>query len=152
MRLYYCYFMVLLTTVLMTSCAQNESCRENKTVTLNAAFFTSETMNNLTVDSLTAYGMGQGALIYDNEKNIKDIHLPLNKKEEQSTFIMNFNAEQDTVWVLYTNQNYFISYECGAVITHKIDTIITTNHYISSIKILDHDINTTDVQHLQIFH
>lgn len=147
-----CYYIVFFTVVLLTSCAQSESCRENKNVTLNAAFFNLENKNSLTIDSLTVYGLEQDSLLYNVNKNIKSIKLPLNKKTEQSTFVLHLNNEQDTIWVFYTNQNYFISYECGAVITHKMDTVIATNHFISSIKILNHDINTTDVEHLQIFH
>jgi hypothetical protein len=154
MRLYLYLFSFLITSVMMISCTQDETCRENKDVRLNAGFFTSGTTNALSVDSLTVFGLGNDSMLYNVNNNINNIKLPLNKKQELSIFVMNFQADQatDTLFVLYTNQDYFISYECGSVITHRIDTVITTEHFIKSVKIINHDINTTDVQHLQIFH
>jgi hypothetical protein len=140
---------------MMISCTQDETCRENKDVRLNAGFYTSGTSNALSVDSLKVFGLErEDSSLYDVNKSINNIKLPLNKKQELSIFVLNFRANQviDTLFVLYTNQDYFISYECGSVITHKIDTVITTEHFIKSVKIINHDINTTDVQHLQIFH
>lgn len=155
MRLYLFIFSFLIATVMMNSCTQDETCRENKDVRLNAGFYTSGTTNALSVDSLKVFGLErEDSSLYDVNKSINNIKLPLNKKQELSIFVLNFRANQviDTLFVLYTNQDYFISYECGSVITHKIDTVITTEHFIKSVKIINHDINTTDVQHLQIFH
>lgn len=152
MRFYYCYIIIILITLFMVACVKDETCRENKDVTLNAAFFNKGTTNSMTIDSLTANGLGNDSFLYSASKSIKEVKLPLNNTAEQIIFEMEFNTIKDTVWVFYTNQEYFISYECGSVITHKIDTVTTTNHFISSIKILNHDIKTTDEQHLQIFH
>lgn len=155
MRLYLFLFSFLITSVMMISCTQDETCRENKDVRLNAGFYTSGTTNALSVDSLKVFGLErEDSSLYDVNKSINNIKLPLNKKQELSIFVLNFRANQvnDTMFVLYTNQDYFISYECGSVITHMIDTVITTEHFIKSVKIINHDINTTDVQHLQIFH
>lgn len=154
MRLYLFLVSFLLSYVMMTSCTQDETCRENKNVGLSAGFFTAGTTNALNVDSLTVFGLGNDSMLYNVNNNINNIKLPLNKIQELSIFVMNFKADQatDTLFVLYTNQDYFISYECGTVITHRIDTVITTEHFIKSVKIINHDINTTDVQHLQIFH
>jgi len=155
MRLYLFLFAFLITSVMMISCTQDETCRENKDVRLNAGFYTSGTTNALSVDSLKVFGLErEDSSLYDVNKSINNIKLPLNKKQELSIFVLNFRANQviDTLFVLYTNQDYFISYECGSVITHEIDTVITTEHFIKSVKIINHDINTTDVQHLQIFH
>jgi hypothetical protein len=147
------YLLALLIIALVTkACTQDETCRENKNIKMNAEFFNAGTTTSLSIDSLTVYGLGKDSLLYNVKKNINKINLPLNKKEDVSIFVVRFNTTQDTLWVLHTNYDYFISYECGSVITHKIDTVITTNHYIESVKIIQKDVNTTDVQHLQIFH
>ena len=152
MRFNYFILALLIVAVMTNSCTQDETCRENKKVMLNAGFFSSGTTTSLSVDSLTIFGLGQDSMLYNVKNSINKINLPLNKKEDLSIFVLTFKTIQDTLWVLYTNDDYLISYECGTVITHKIDTVITTNHYIESVKIINHDINTTDVQHLQIFH
>jgi hypothetical protein len=152
MRFNYLILALLVVAVMTISCTQDETCRESKKVMLNAGFFSSGTTTGLSVDSLTIFGLGQDSMLYNVKNSINKINLPLNKKEDLSIFVLKFKTIQDTLWVLYTNDDYLISYECGTVITHKIDTVITTNHYIESVRIINHDINTTDVQHLQIFH
>lgn len=152
MRFYSILLALFIVVIMTNSCVQDETCRENKNIKLNAGFFTAGTTTSLNIDSITINGLGKDSLLYNVRKNINKINLPLNKKEDVSIFVVRFNTTQDTVWVLHTNYDYFISYECGSVITHKIDTVITTNHYIESVKIINHDVNTTDVQHLQIFH
>lgn len=150
MRLF--YFTFLFAILFIAACSQDEACREKRDVKLQAGFFTFETTTAAGIDSLTVYGLGQDSLIYDNEKDIDEISLPLNNSDVQSIFVMKFNELYDTLFVLHTNTEYFISYPCGTVTTYQIDTVLSTNHYIKGIKIQHHEINTTDVQHVQIFH
>ena len=150
MRLF--YFTFLFAILIIAACSQDEACREKRDVNFKAGFFRFETTTAAAIDSLTVYGLGQDSLLYNNIKNLTKISLPLNNSDVQSIFVMKFNELYDTVFVLHTNTENFISYPCGTIITHKIDTVISTNHYIKGIKIQYHEINTTDVQHVQIFH
>jgi hypothetical protein len=140
--------------LLLSSCAQEETCRENKQVLFNIGFYTSETTNALNIDSITVFGINNNSItpdsLYKNVKNINKIALPLNNSAEESIFVLNINGTHDTLNVQYSNKEYFISYSCGMVITHHVDTVLSTSHLIKSYRILNRDINTTDVQHLQI--
>jgi len=145
------FFVTLLFSLFVfSSCTQDETCREKTAVLLRAEFYGFNSANKINIDSITVFGLQQDSL-YKNVKNINKIALPLNNSEEQSIFVMNLNGTHDTLRVSYTNADYFISYSCGMIITHKIDTVITTNHVIKNLKIVNRDINTADVQHLQIF-
>jgi hypothetical protein len=132
------------------ACTQDEACRENSAVNLHAAFYTFGTTNQMTVDSLTVYGLGKDSLLYNVKNSINKINLPLNKTDNTSIFVLQFNHVNDTVFVLHANSEYFVSFPCGMVITHQMDTIIATNHVIRGLKIVNRDINTTDEQHVQI--
>ncbi|MEA4984448.1 hypothetical protein SDC9_58411 [bioreactor metagenome] len=140
--------------LLLSSCAQEETCRENKQVLFNIGFYISETTNALNIDSITVFGINNNSItpdsLYKNVKNINKIALPLNNSAEESIFVLNINGTHDTLNVQYSNKEYFISYSCGMVITHHVDTVLSTSHLIKSYRILNRDINTTDVQHLQI--
>ncbi len=150
MRLFYTTFLIAI--LFIAACSQDETCREKRDVNLKAGFFRFETTTSAGIDSLTVYGLGQDSLLYDNKKSLSKIALPLNNSDVQSIYEMKFNEVLDTLFILHTNTEHFISYPCGTVITYQIDTVFSTNHYIKAIKIQYHDINTTDVQHLQIFH
>lgn len=138
--------------LLTLSCTEEETCRENMTVALQVSFMNDSTLKATTIDSLSVWGLGKDSLLYNNKKNLGKISLPLNKFEESSIFVLRMNEQLDTMMVLYTNQDYFISFACGSVITHQIDTVLTTNNYISRMLIKQHYINTANVPHLEIYH
>lgn len=144
--------LIFIFVLFIVACAEDETCRERTTVTLNGSFFQHGTTTALFVDSISVYGLGIDSMIYNSRKNAARISLPLNPNADISVFVLVSNSVNDTVRVIHSNQDFFISYHCGTVITHKLDTVLTTRHQIKDIKIVTHDINTTDVQHLQIFY
>lgn len=135
----------------LSSCVADETCREKTEALLHAGFYAYATANSTGTDSLTVYGYENDSLLYDTKNNISTIKLPLNKVKETTIFILRFKDVNDTLHVLHQNSDFFISYACGMALTHKIDTVISTKHYIKELKIINRDINTTtDAQHLQI--
>lgn len=156
-------------SLLFSSCNSDEECRKSKYtdmeigfyhVTYNAAYKT-YTTTALSVDSLTVQGLitdsvtGQktlvDSLLYDNKRNISSINVPLNKFENISLFVMRFKHVTDTLTVIHTNTTEFLSLECGCIKTHFIDTVLTTNNFIDSVRIVYHDVNTTTAEHLRIY-
>jgi len=71
----------------------------------------------------------------------------------QSDFIVRFNDITDTISVFYQNNDrYYLSLECGCIVVHKIDEVVSTNHFIDSISIINRDINTANAENIQIYH
>ena len=147
-------FMLLI--IICSACKQDETCRESKQVFLHVGFFESVSNKAVLIDSLTVFALDQegsamDSVLYDNQKNVSKINLPLNKEEQACLFVIQLNdLPQDTLFVLYENTDYFISYPCGMIITHKLDTVRSTHHIIKDVKMVYKNINTTDVQHLQV--
>jgi len=161
---YLIYILLIPFLLSALSCAVDEECRKERIVKTDVEFIkrTFNPINNtysssaLAVDSLTVQGLDTlGVLIdsvlYNNQKRVSLINLPLNKFASESTFIIKFNQTTDTLTIYHTNTDVFLSLECGCLKTHTIDTVLTTNHYIDSVKILNHNVNTTDAKHLQIY-
>jgi len=146
------------------SCASNENCTEDRIVKLGVGFYTqalTDTAKNIyttraiNLDTLSVRGLATNGTLIDSilykSKSIQKIYLPLNKFENGSKFVLTFKTAKDTVQVLHTNSNYYISLECGCMEVHSIDTVLTTNHLIDSIKIINHKVNATNAEHIQIF-
>ncbi|HRZ97892.1 MAG TPA: DUF6452 family protein [Paludibacter sp.] len=143
------------------SCTTDDECRKEKDVNMQFAFYT-ETVHPTTqvisktafnIDSIWVKALDKDSFIYKNKKNVKTIILPLKKFENQTDFIVQFNDVTDTISIFHdNNENYFLSLECGCIVTHTIKEAVSTNHFIKSIEILNTEINTTDATHLQIFH
>lgn len=107
----------------------------------------------LTIDSIWVMGLGTDSLLYNKETSIKSINIPLKKTIEQTDYIVRFNNSTDTISIFHTNNDrYYLSLECGCVVAHSIDEIVSTGHFIDSVSIINRDINTTNAENIQIFH
>ncbi len=163
-------FIIFISILIFTvSCTRDEECRKNRYVNMEVGLykFTYNTTTNtysksvLSIDSLTLLGINVDILsgnetlvdsiLYKNKKNVSKLVLPLNKAKDQSKYIVQFNQVIDTVTILYTRNNYYISLECGCIKTFSIDTVLSTNNFIDSVRIINHDVNNNNGEHLQIY-
>jgi hypothetical protein len=147
--------LVLLFSVLLASCSSTDECREDKTVNMKIGFYqkTNSTDATLTVDSVWANGLEKDSFLYNNSKSVNSLKLPLNAAHQQTDYIVRFNNTTDTLSVFYANNNaYFISFECGCIATQTIDEVISTNHFIDSVRIVQREVINVNAEHIKIFH
>lgn len=153
------YIAILIMFLLGSSCAVDEECRKDRFVEMKVQFYKKTlnettqtyTTSSLSIDSLYVQGLGVDSVLYNNKKSISQIYLPLGKFQNLSQFIVRFNETTDTLTVLHTNHDFYLSLECGCIKTHSIDTVLTTNHFIDSVLIKTHNVNTANAEHLQIY-
>lgn len=153
---------ILLLAILATvSCSNDEQCRKDRYVKMQVAVYhvtynpttKTRTAAYLTIDSLTAKGIGVDSILYNNQKKIYSMTLPLNKLDSVSRFQVTFNNTTDTVTILHTNYDTYLSLECGCIKTHTVDSVITTNHFLDSASIFIHDVNTSTSakEHIKLY-
>ena len=165
----YQHILILIYTVIFTSCVVDEQCRENKYVALNAGFYhvdknqttgtvtkTTLNINDLTVkglkfDTVNSKYIYADSVLYKKSNAISKIFLPLHKFESVSKYELTFNALIDTITVSHTNSDEFLSAECGCLKIHSIDSIKTTKHFIDSIGITNHNVNSTNAENIRIY-
>ena len=145
----------------LSACTQTENCTQEKNVLMQVGFYkkTMDSTTNiysksaLTIDSIWVMGLGTDSLLYNKETSIKSINIPLKKTIEQTDYIVRFNNTTDTISIFHTNNDrYYLSLECGCVVAHSIDEIVSTGHFIDSVSIINRDINTTYAENIQIYH
>ena len=163
-------FIVLLFSILLNlSCSTDETCTQTKYVKLTAGFYhvslndatkalitTSFQIDSISVqgllfDSVTSKYHLVDSLLFNNNKKLSTINLPLNNFSTQSKFRFTLNSIIDTLTIYHTNLNDYLSLECGCIKTHSIDTVITTHHFIDSVQIKIHDVNTTNGENIRIY-
>jgi hypothetical protein len=151
---------IFLLASFLLSCNSSEECREETEVKLTIDFMTRTYDNNsktyknavLIIDSLTVKGLDSDSLIYNNSKKVKSIALPLRIGSNETAFEIRFNDITDTLYLHHSNNDqYFISLECGCVVTHEILGVSTTAHFSDSIIINNKDVNNIETTHIQIF-
>lgn len=145
---------------LLSSCNTNTGCSEKTDVNLKVAFFKRTLNPNTglysiaprTIDSIWVRGSEKDSFLYKNSKLKNSLLLPLSNSVTESKFIIQFNDKTDTL-VFYhkNNDQYFLSLECGFIVTHNIDVAASTYNFIDSISIINPVVNNFDAVHVQIF-
>ena len=159
------FISVLLFTV---SCIKDEECRKNRYVNMEIGLYhvtynaatQAYVKSTLSIDSLTLRGINVDnsgneslvdSILYNNTKSVNRLVLPLNKIKEQSKYLVQFNQVIDTITVFHKNIDYYLSLECGCIKTFSIDTVLTTNNFIDSVRIINHNVDNNNAEHLQIY-
>lgn len=151
---------LILAGAIFTACDDDEQCREENYVMLNVRFYKSvidtlgkQTNSTFYVDSVTAYGVNVDSVLYNNTKNINYIDLPLNKFTGYSEFdiVLNDTLERLRVW--HSNVEEYLSFECGCLITHVIDSFSLTGNYFDpdSLVLYNNGVNTSHAENIQLY-
>lgn len=144
-------FILLLIALVVLACSTDETCRESTKVNLQIGFYGRGTTTPLTIDSISVISIPGDSVFYENKKRISKIELPLNAHSTVTRFAIRFNEKWDTLTVLYATEPWFVSYACGMIYTHQIDTALITNHVSQSLLIPGKLINTANAQHIQLY-
>jgi len=158
------YLLLIALLILGISCTSSEDCTEDRIAKLGVGFYTHALIDTtkqiyatraINLDTLSVRGLAANGTLLDSilykSKTIQKVYLPLNKFENSSKFVLAFKTGKDTIEVLHTNTDYYLSLECGCMKVHAIDTVLTTTHLVDSIKIINHKVNATNAEHIQIF-
>lgn len=158
-----CLLLIAL-TLFGISCTNDQSCTQDRIVKMGVGFYTHALIDTvkqtyatraISLDTLSVRGLAANGTLIDSilykSKNLQKVYLSLNKFENISKFVMTFKTAKDTIEVLHTNTDYYLSLECGCMKVHSIDTVLTTTHSIDSVKIINHKVNATNAEHIQIF-
>lgn len=168
-------FIVFLFSILLNfACTTDETCTQTKYVKLTAGFYhvndTTFIASAIILDSLTIQGLKLDTVtkqyhlvdsILYNKQNVSSIDLPLNTFSLQSKFRIKYSdSAMDTISIYHQNFNDYLSLECGCIEIHSIDTVTSTHHfidtkqlhYIDSIKILNHNVNTINAENIRLYY
>ncbi|HJV78223.1 MAG TPA: DUF6452 family protein [Paludibacter sp.] len=140
---------------------------------------TSKTVTAMSIDTLTIKGLKfdssakkyiyVDSILYNKAQTVNKINLPLHSFESTSVFEATFTirkitinpvtskndttyiTKNDTLTVLHQNTDKYLSLECGSIKIHSVDTILTTNNFIDSIRIINRKVNNINVENIQIY-
>ncbi|MDR2853835.1 MAG: hypothetical protein LBV31_00850 [Prevotellaceae bacterium] len=153
----YFFGLLLLVACFFASCGDEEDqCRQNMYVVMNLNFYQSvideegAQKNSPLSLTLTAQGEGIDSLLYNNDIR-SAITLPLNKLDNHSTFALTLNDTTGTLTVWHSNTEEYLSFECGCLVTFKIDSVQYAGQFIDSLSVINVDINTQNAENIQLY-
>lgn len=128
-----------------------EACFEETNAYLKATFYSDETKEKKTPDSLTVTGPGITKKLYDKQSGVQPCLLPLDASAGTCTFIIKINDVTDTISFRYTSYPHLISKECGFTFFHRLDTFFCKNDSFYIYRNSD-NITTANEENIRIFY
>lgn len=133
---------------------EDDPCEETLDIPVGVTFHTIDTngtKQDIAISALSVYARDNDSIVADSSLNVHELKLPLNPHAESCMFIFDADSLQDSISFLYDNNIEFVSQDCGFKSVYDIDTIISTNHFIDSLNIIQNTVNSSDENHLEIF-
>lgn len=133
-------------------------CTENQTCVPRAGFYSYNTGNKITVDSLEIGGVGAPGDSLLVSGNAGQTLLPLRANYPSASFFIRYTAHDlaffdivDTIFIDYTTIPYFADEDCGAMYRYTINRLTHTSELIDSVALVDSIVTNVDLEQIQIF-
>lgn len=159
MRILFKILAVALVAISIWSC-NTQGCTENRSAVPLAEFYSYNTGEKITLDSLRVHGIGvkgDSAIVHTGER-VGQTYLPMRGDDPSVSWCfsykwygLDFPELNDTVTFVYTAKPWFASNDCGAMYLYDITEFTYTRHLIDSIAVTDSLITNANIAQIQIY-
>ena len=135
----------------MISCSSG-GCDLQTDANLKITLFDTDAEVQQLTDSITVFGSGlPDSLIYDMAST-DNLLIQLDPSLNSCSFIIIIGTTADTLNIVYDSQYHFISKPCGYTYYYSIKSVSFTRNIISTVLIIDREINIYDKENLRTFY
>ncbi len=149
---------LFLITCCFCACSKSNTCLISSDIALQISFYSDsiDTLGNRVeyikpIDSLTIQGVGNDSVIYDNSTLVSTVSLPLHHTNTSTRFAMLINGTPDTLTINHTNNDLFVSLECGCFTLHTIQDIAESASLFDSIGYIEYEIGRIQTENIRLF-
>lgn len=135
------YYSICVGIALLCSCQPDTVCRETMQVgvigQLKETYYDTDMQSHVRTawDSLTVQGIGSDSVLYNNSKSVSQVLLPMRSDKDTTCYAMTYCGCTDTLSIVNSHNQQFVSVECGCVYEHAIRQVVYTQHWIDTIVI-----------------
>lgn len=153
-------YIILAVAALALSACNSSGCLENRSSLLYAVFYSMESGEKISVDSLEIIGEGMDDKdpLSAAGSPIGQILLPMRSTKDVTTWVFKYRQHQidmpelyDTISFRYDSTPYFASSDCGVVYNYHINKVTYTKHLIDSVSVLDSLVTNVDKERLRVY-
>ena len=158
------WFYILLLVALM-SCSSDDNCMQDLDFSMKAEIY--RMVFDTSIEQfvpekysipISLCGLGKDSLLYDS-KTTSTLNIPLQKLDTISSFVLTTTIQVDTNYVTtidtidfyHTNEQEFISLECGCIVKNNIIAISQTTNRIDSVVIVSPEVNLQSSNNIKIY-
>ena len=145
--------------LVLLGCEPDTVCRTEENVYLKCVFSCDSMVTTAdstyyvsftSIDSVSAVGVGRDSLLYDNQKAVSSLLLPLRRDTTVSRFALTLNGQTDTLAVIHENRDYFVSLACGCFVYHTLDTVLSATGVITGSQILNSSVENVEQENVKL--
>jgi len=141
----------IITAVICINSCTKESCNEDTDVFLHAVFYSNDSGQVSSVDSLDIYGLNIPDSVICSGSTLNNIDLPLNPSASNCSFAIINGGRVDTIDIYYGSRLQFVSSACGYIYLYELEEVLYTTNDIIKISIINEPVNPGDEENIQIF-
>lgn len=143
----------------VTAC-NDTGCLDNRSAIPYAGFYSYQTGQPITIDSVEIGGVGapNDSLLMEAGDRYSNLYFPFRFEQNNTSFFIRYVSQDlnfpwlvDTISFTYTSTPIFVSESCGAMYYYHIESMRYTRNLIDSVALTDSLITNTDTERLQIF-
>ncbi len=150
LRHHIAFLLFAVLTVVLMSCTP-EACFEETNAFLKATFYSNETKEKKTPDSLSVTGIRMPDKLYDRQSGVQPCLFPLDASSGTCSFVIKINNIKDTVIFQYSSYPHLVSKECGYTFYHRLDTFFVRNNSFYIYRSSD-NVTTANEENIRIFY
>ena len=150
-----CSLATLLANIIQ-ACSEEPDCSMTARGWLQCNFYTlSEDGRavNDTLDSLTITAFGTDSVILNNQKEVRNLMLPLRYTVDSTVLVFRYSrVTTDTLILYHTNNPYFLSMDCGYQMQQEVTGARYSRHRLDSIYISYNEAGIDGRENIKIFY
>lgn len=151
------YIISAITFFIFAACEDYKDCNSPVETSLGLAFYhiRDEEEADSTLPALTFYAVTKPDSLMIYRTAAREIYVPLNPHTTTTRFFIQPDSTLsggDTIELRYTIDLKFVSAGCGFTNYYRLDTAMSTYHYIDSISLINKKINTTHAKNIKIYY
>ena len=140
------------------SCQPDTTCRQDLRVNagITIRWLQVDTTNITTTeqtawDSITVQGIHNDSVLYDNQKNVSQLALPLRNDTNITMYSLKWHGMEEILYIRHDNTLQFVSMACGCVIYHNIDSVWCSGTWIDSVRLINSAVETVQQENVKVF-
>ena len=155
----------ILLLVSLMSCSSDDNCMQDLKFSMKAEIY--RMVFDTSIEQfvpekysipVSLCGLGCDSLLYDLTLT-STLNIPLQKLDTISSFVFattiqidtNYVTTIDTIDFYHTNEQEFISLECGCIMTNSLVGVAQTTHRIDSVVIVSPEVNLQSSNNIKIY-
>jgi len=148
-------FLFFLPCFLFAACEPDATCHQELdtavqiTLSADSINATGDTVRYTQWDSLLVVGVGND--IGMHEKKLKTIDLELRPDTTLTQYLMLYHNQIDTLYILHTPRQQFISMACGCAVYHTITAAWSSDPRVDSVSIINASVEAIAQENLCIY-